>query len=181
MAEPTRQYETMFLQAKLYLKVFAFFKLAHYWSISVKEEIYLDFRDFLQQLFYNVGNRRSFFADMKNNLTLNPEEFIVSFIHTCLLLSHFTTLRSQAVFSVTRCWRKKLPKLFKSCPKSIHSIFLYHFSKQPKTCPSTFGLLLKDICPKNFQNSPNLVTLVGVFYGKPKILKQILVFIFTTD
>ena len=69
------------------------------------------------------------------------------------------------IVSVTRCWNKSSPKYTNCCPKINHRWFYLKsdtFRKSPKS-HRTLGLLLeKKSVAKNFQKSPNLVTLMIV-------------------
>ena len=81
-----------------------------------------------------------------------------------------TCVGQEATFganSVTRLWIKKLPKSSISCPppkkKVSTAVFLkkYRYSQQPKNVAQHLGNFCQEFVPKNFQKSPNLVTLVA--------------------
>ena len=65
--------------------------------------------------------------------------------------------------SVTRHWIKKsCPNVSKSCQNNIHSSFYTNWSssKWHKSLQSFWATFVSDFVVKNFQNLPNLVTLI---------------------
>ena len=69
------------------------------------------------------------------------------------------------MISVTRCWRKNLPKYFRKLPKQFpQRFFLYKLIcfKIAKKSPIYLGYFCKLICDQNFLKLPNLVTLLMI-------------------
>ena len=60
----------------------------------------------------------------------------------------------EQVSSVIISWIKELPKYFQTLAK-----YNWSFSKQPKSPPSFWAIFVCEYVAKNFQKSPNLVTL----------------------
>ena len=64
--------------------------------------------------------------------------------------------------SVTRCWSYKVAQILPKIVQILATAFLHQliFFKFSQKSPISFGLLLlANLLPKNFQKSPNLVTL----------------------
>ena len=63
--------------------------------------------------------------------------------------------------SGTRCWSKKVAQLFPKVAKNIHSSFYtnWSFSNETKSKQSFWATFVSKFVAKNFQKSPNLVTL----------------------
>ena len=61
--------------------------------------------------------------------------------------------------SVTRCQSKKQPNFLKKLLKKYQFNIKVPFSQQPKMLLDIWAFVARNFVPKNFQKSPNLVTL----------------------
>ena len=115
-----------------------------------------------QQLHVKRRRRRSFIPNLRVNPLLQNEQ----------PGSRIDAGKHALAVSVTRCWGKKLPKCLHKLPKNIHSSFslIYLFQNSRKVNDLCGLLFVRKFVAKNFQKSPNLVTLSLLLLTTPYLL-----------